>query len=229
MKLAFLIPTYNRPRSLTEIVQKIHKLGDVYILDDCGKFDLSKLLKYNVKLFKNPEHNGKEKFYLTVNSLFNEIVDKDYDYYFFMPDDLIPIPDFHTKAIEIWEKIKDNRKTCINLFLEKSRFMTACWTSFKPRDVGPAYLTNWVDMCFMCEQRFFIYLDYRIPQPEIDWKLTPSMSSGVGRYISKFLVFKKGLRIYQVKSSLFLSTPESSDSKMHPGRKSDHLIYKEII
>lgn len=229
MKLAFLIPTYNRPRSLAEIVQKIHKLGDVYILDDHGTFDLTFLLKYNVKLFRNPKRNGKEGFYLTVNSLFNEIIEKEYDYFFFIPDDLIPINDFHLKAIETWNLIKDDRKVCINLFLEKSRFMKSCWTDFIPRDKGFVILSNWVDMCFMSTSKLLYHLNYQIPEPDINWKITPSMSSGVGRYISKFLVFRKGLRIYQVKSSLFISAPESSDSKMHPGRKGDHLIYKEII
>jgi hypothetical protein len=157
------------------------------------------------------------------------MVNKEYDYYFFMPDDLMPVNDFHLKAIETWNKIKDTRKICLNLYLEKSRYMKACWTAFMPRDIGSSYITNWVDMCFMCEQKLFVHLNYEIPEPKLDWKLMPDLSSGVGMYISKFLVLRKGLHMYQVKSSLFISAPESSDSQMHPGRKTDHLIYKEIL
>jgi glycosyltransferase involved in cell wall biosynthesis len=229
MRIAFLIPTYNRPGSLLQIVKKIHKLGDVYIVDDCGDANLSNLLQYGVKLFRNKEHNGKEKFYLTVNSLINETLDFTYDYYIFMPDDLIPVDGFLSKAIELWKGIKDNRKICLNLYLEKSRIGKACWTNFLPQDKGNVTLTNWVDMCFLCEYKMLKSLHYRIPEPKIDWLINQTMSSGVGRYISKFLVWRMHLTMYQVKSSLFVSAPESYKSQMHPDRGSDHLIYKEII
>ena len=229
MNIAFLIPTYNRPRSLLEIVQKIHKLGDVYILDDCSDKDLTFLAKYNVKYFSNEVHKGKERFFETVTDLFYLMANTEYDYYFFMPDDLIPVDDFHIKAIYTWNKIDDTRKICLNIYLDQSRYKKACWTDFIPRDKGAAWLTNWVDMCFMCEAKFFKMIGYKIPKPSINWKVTPSMSSGVGRYISKYLVYRKMLRIYQVKSSLLKSSPESFNSQMHPNRNTNHLIYKEII
>jgi hypothetical protein len=210
-------------------VQKIHKLGDVYVLDDCGDKDLKFLLKYKVELFRNPVHNGKEGFYLTVTDLFNLMVETNYDYYFFLPDDLIPIDGFHLKAIEQYRAIKDNRKICLNMFLEKSRYLKACWTGFEPRIREHVILSNWVDMCFMCERRMLEVLNYEIRKPETDWKITPTLSSGVGKYISRMLVLHRHLRIYQVRSSLFKSAPESFESKMHPTRKKDHLIYKEII
>ncbi len=229
MKIAFLIPTYNRPRSLLEIVQKIHKLGDVYILDDCSDNNYNFLLKYKVNLYRNEKHQGKAGFYKTVSDLFELVIGEHYDYYFFMPDDLIPVNDFHLKAIETYNEIKDNRKMCLNLLLEKSRFMKACWTDFVPIDKGVAYLTNWVDMCFVCERKMLQVLNYNIPNPEIDYKAYPTMSSGVGRYISKYLVFKRRSTIYQVKKSLFRSAPENLESKMHPHRHSTNSIYKEIL
>jgi hypothetical protein len=226
-KIIFLIPSYERIESLTQIVKVIHEIGDVYVLQDGGKQDYTPLLKYGVHLYKNKNHLGKKLFNITVSTLF-DIADNNYaDYYFFIPDDLIPVKDFHKKAIETYETIIDKRKICLNLFLEQSRLGQKCWTNFVPVDEGFVYLSNWVDMCFLCKQDMFVYLNFYVPKIDRDWKNHPELGSGVGAYISKRL-FLMGRNMYQVKSSLFTPHKAAFKSKMNPGQGNE-LINKVII
>jgi hypothetical protein len=226
-KIVFLIPSYERIESLTEIVKVIHEIGDVYIIQDGGRQDYSSLLKYGVHLYRNKNHLGKKLFNVTVNILFN-IADNHYaDYYFFIPDDLIPVKDFHLKAIDTYNNINDNKKICLNLFLEQSRLGQKCWTDFSPIDKCNVYLSNWVDMCFLCKQEMFVYLNFYVPKIDRDWKKYPELGSGVGSYISKRL-FLMGRNMYQVKSSLFIPHEAAFKSKMNPGQNNE-LINKVVI
>ena len=152
---------------------------------------------------------------------------KKYDYYFMIPDDFFPVNDFTKKAIRVWKKINDTRKICLTTFLSQSRMGKACWTGFTPIEYKDFYLTQWTDMCFMCEGLFFSTLG-KIPQVKTNWDRKPQMSSGVGSHISKNL-YKRGWNIYQVKSSLFTVQPEAKHSQMNPWREKNDPINKPVL
>jgi hypothetical protein len=113
------------------------------------------------------------------------------------------------KAIELWNGIIDTKKICLNLYAD--RIGKRCWTNIYPVDKGNVWQTGWVDMCFLCEEKFFTELG-TIPPRHVGNR----GSSGVGAYISRRMV-KLKLNMYQVKESLVTVQPEHHKSQMHHG------------
>ena len=227
MALAFLVTTYNRERSCKKLVKELTKYGDVYLRSDGSMYEIndSWCSKHPV-FFAHQEHLGKKYYSETVNNLFS-MPQKKYDYYFMIGDDLMPVKDFTKQAIKTWKGIKDERKICLTTYLEESRIGKACWTGFNPIEYKDFYLTQWTDMIFMCESKFFEVLG-KIPYQKLNWSRRPELSSGVGSHISRHL-YKKGWNMYQVKSSLFTVQPEAKHSQMNPWRTYNDPINKPVL
>ena len=191
--VCFLITTRNRRESCQRLVDAISPYGDVFILNDGCYY----VIRGSCQLMRH-EYYGKSLYWKTVNQLFS--IRTPHKYYMMIPDDFMPVEGMVEKAIAMWEGIDDKDKICLNLYAD--RFGQSCWTSFLPEDKGNVYKTGWVDMCFLCEDRFFDVLGY-IPQTVI------SESSGVGRYISTFLHRNPvKCNFYQVKESLVIPQEE---------------------
>jgi hypothetical protein len=205
MDIGFLITTYNRQESCQRLVDSLQGIGDIVVVHDGTNYTISGATNINPN-----QHLGKQGYWRLINLLFrNRYLNK---YYLMIPDDFMICDSQIANAIEIWESIKDPQKICLNLFAD--RIGKSCWTLFKPRDKGEVWQTGWVDMCFICEERFFDELG-TIPPIHLNWKNRPSMSSGVGAHISHHL-YKKGLHFYQVKDSLVTPQEEHSKSQMNP-------------
>ena len=205
--IAFLITTYNREESCQRLVDSLQGLGEVVVAHDGNDYSISGATNLNPKI-----HLGKEGYWRLVNMLYrNRPVCK---YYLMIPDDFLIYKPQIVKAIKIWEGIKDPEKVCLNLFAD--RIGCRCWTNIYPEDKGRVWKTGWVDMCFLCEEKFFSNIG-TIPDPHIGRRYG---SSGVGAYISKILC-RKGHGLYQVKESLVDPQEEHSDSMMHPKKISN--------
>ena len=200
MNNCFLITTYNRQESCQRLVDSLQGLGDIVVVHDGTDYEIE-----GAKNIKLSRHLGRTVYWVTINTLYkNRLKCK---FYFTLPDDFLICESQITKAIEIWESIEDQQKICLNLFTD--RIGVTCWTNIYPIDKGDVWLTQWVDGCFICEERFFRELGV-IP------RLHPSRcgSSGVGAYISRRLN-RKNLNMYQVKESLVTVQPEHTISQMH--------------
>lgn len=220
MDIAYLITTYNRPKSLRKLVHQLKGLGDIYIVDD-GTPGAKKIKETEYRI---NEHRGKPGYYKTVTDLW-QMPKKDYDYYFMIPDDFLPVELFIHKALKTWLQIDDLDKICLNLFTEKSRYMKPCWTNFQPVDLGYVIKSQWVDMCFIAERDFFEHFEWGCPGVFRDWTQCPELGSGVGSVVSKSL-HNAGKSMYQVKHSLFKVQPEGFTSQMNIGNNG--LIYETI-
>lgn len=221
--IVFLITTIDRPDSCRRLVKKLAPLGDIYILNDGSikeyNFEKSLLKGYEINIVKQP-HGGKRYYWKTVNRLW-KLPEKEYKYYFMIPDDFLPVYDFTEKAVRAWNEIIDPKKICLNTYVDQGRLNKECWTGVKSVEYNDYRYTGWVDMCFMCDKRFFDVVG-AIPQINLNWGINPKSSSGVGSYISKLLV-RKGYKIYQTKTSLFILQKEAFDSKMNGWRKDDSI------
>ena len=204
MDIVFLITTYNREESCQRLVDSLQGQGDIIVLNDGCDYIISGCNQYFLSA-----HNGKQYYWATVNWLFN--LKGKHRYYFMLPDDFLPTPDMVNEAISIWNLIKDPRKICLNLYAD--RIGVSCWTHVKPIDKGNYYHTQWMDMCFMCEERFFNILGM-IPMTFF------GQSSGVGAYISNFL-HKRSYNLYQVKESLVTIQPSHWISQMYNKNQKD--------
>jgi len=232
---AAIITTYNRKNSLCKLIQAIAKdFNKIYIIDDCSNYDVRETirsLKLPPKFYpgiiiqRTPTHNGKKKYYKTVSQLFKMIRGTNYDYYFMIPDDMLPVKGWKKTAIEAWEAIQHPAKICLNLYSEKSRFLKPCWTQFQPRLIDDKIiLSQWMDLCFISEKKIFDILAYQIPEPQIDWKANPNMSSGVGRSITRTLNGNE-LLLFQIVRSLFIPQAEAIESQMN---KNQRILNPEI-
>lgn len=210
MNVCFLITTHNRQESCQRLVDSLQGQGDIIVLNDGCDYDINGAIQKKRKM-----HFGKSGYWCTVNQLF-EMRGK-YDYYFMLPDDFLPIDNMVERAIDIWNKL-DN-PICLNIYAD--RIGAKCWTRFNPIDKGNVWLTQWVDMCFMCQEKFFIKLG-KIPPRNIDWKNKPNQGSGVGAYISRYLN-KSGCYLYMVKESLVIPQQEHfSNSQMYANSPDCH-------
>ena len=203
MDIAFLITTCNRKESCQRLVDALAGLGDIYVMKDGNHYDISGATQSHFR-----HRMGREGYWKVVNWLF--AMRTAHKYYIMLPDDFMPAKDMVKEAIRIWEGIDDPNKICLNLLTD--RVGQTCWTNFKPIDKGSTYLTQWVDMCFLCEEKFFWALG-KLPEVSVMFRGTHS-SSGVGRYISKYLS-KLGYNLYQVKESLVIPQAEHGTSQMH--------------
>lgn len=177
--------------------------GDIVVLNDGCDYVISGCDQYFLKT-----HNGKLFYWDTVRTLFS--LRGEHKYYFVLPDDFLICDSQIAKAIELWESIKDPRKICLNLYAD--RIGQICWTTFKPIDKGEYYQTGWMDMCILCEDKFFNTIKIREVHPV--YRDGIARSSGVGSQISRYL-HKRGYHFYQVKESLVDIQPEHYESKMH--------------
>jgi hypothetical protein len=204
-KVAVLLTTCNRPGPLKKVTDGLDK--------EKGKIDLEYFIADDAFL-----GNGKKKYWATVNFLWGQVRNKNFDYFIQLPDDVEWDNDLIGEAIDLWENISDPKKICLNLLLDSSRVGKTCWTNYWPRLKsfrGSRYLlSQWVDMIFISDRKFFEQLDWNIlPVSAARWDTDPQLSSGVGQQISHRLL-KMGWNMYQVTEKIMEHT--GADSIMNP-------------
>jgi hypothetical protein len=201
--ITFLITTYHRKESCQRLVNALQGLGNIVVVKDGQGYFIRGCDVYNTQ-----EHLGKTGYWRTINRLFSLRIPA--KYYIVLPDDFLISKDQIQQAIDTWNSIEDDKKICLNLYAD--RIGKPCWTRVVPTDCGNVYRTQWVDMCFLCEESFFTALGI-IPPIVLDWVHKPLRSSGVGRYIGLYL-HSHCYSLYQVKTSLVETQPEHGNSQM---------------
>ena len=200
-----IITTFNRPQMLTELLSNIESEKKDYkvlvvVFDDNGqqKADLS---GFNVKKIEMYPNMGKKKYYMVINATFSYIKNIKSKYYIYLPDDIKLVDNFFNETKRIYESIEDKNKICLNI-LTDGRVNRTNWTNFKSLDFGEYYQTQWNDLCFIAEKKFFNELNHKIDEiPNSRWVSNPNNSSGVGRQISVKLN-NRGLKMYHTKNSM---------------------------
>ncbi|MEI7668866.1 MAG: hypothetical protein WCJ33_02140 [Pseudomonadota bacterium] len=183
----------------------------ISVYDDCSdesesNFTLCKRL--GVDYFRSGTNYGKKKYYQLINKAFASIPDA--DYYFMLPDDFSIEPNYFKRCIEIFKGITNYDKVCLNTDID-GRLGKECWTGYKAIDMGNVYRSQWVDMCFLANRKFFDSLG----KIEVGnrWDKDESLGSGVGAFISRRL-HQQGLGLYHAKEHL--TTHKGIESKMNP-------------
>ena len=207
-----VITTYNRPLMLNELIEQINQMRKEYrikiIIFDDGSDQEYNLPNYvtKIKFFPNM---GKKKYWKIINSSFKYIKNLKSKYFIYLPDDIKLVDDFFNVTKNIYESINDNNKICLSI-LTDGRVNRTNWTNFKTIDYGSYLKTQWNDLCFISEKKFFEELNFMIEEiPTKRWLNNPNLSSGVGNQISVKL-YNKGKNMYHTKNSLvFHSTHES--------------------
>jgi len=193
--IQFLITTYNRQDSCQRLVDGLQGLGDILVLNDGCDYEIKGCRQEFQK-----QHNGRYHYFATVNHLFS-LRTLSY-YYIMLPDDFLMDKKQVEAALDLWRGIENKNKICLNLYAD--RIGQKCWTNFTPVLKGNVWLTQWVDMCFLCKEKFFVMLG-TINSKDFNGRLN-KRSSGVGAYISRRL-YGRRQNLYQATESLV--TPQA--------------------
>lgn len=223
-----LITTYNRPQNLLALLTDISKSTEdvrVKVYDDGSKTRYKQILygKYPEVIYTRTKHHGKQKYWELVKKIFSEVGTA--DYYVMLPDDVRLEPDFFTRLVGLWNQISDSQKIALNPLLD-GRENAPCWTGVQPQKMNLGnsifYKCGWMDMCFICESKFFDNVTIN-PIDPIRWKQSPLLSSGVGEQISRQLY--QSFNLYQVNE--IIMTHGDHVSVMNPqARRKVPLITK---
>lgn len=210
-----LINTFNRETILKSLITNLksnnHNIH-ITIVNDGSKYELP--INESMTYIQLGRNHGKKEYWKVCNKLFS--IREDADYYIMIPDDAIIDHRFVDKAIHLWRCIDDPDKVCLNLLVDKTRKAKKCWTGYEPKRRswgGNLYWkTQWVDMCFIAERKFFNII-YPIKPINLSDEQLKTRGSGVGGQISKAL-HQKGSALYQLDKTLVQHG--KYESVMHP-------------
>jgi len=223
-----VITTYEREDMLKQLLDDIFKYTEynmfVVVFDDGSEhtYDLS---EYDVKYIKYVKNNGLKNLWRVISDTFKFSQKIDAKYYFYFQDDLRLKENFFQESIRIFESIPDDNKISLGTLMIDSQRNTPKWTGVYPIEYDEYYKTQWCELVFMCEYKFFEVLDFKLnPIPASRWDKNPNISSGVGQQISLRL-FENGFNMYHVINTL--TTHGDHESVILPElRRNEKLIAK---
>jgi hypothetical protein len=170
-KYIYMIPSYNRYDKLLNIINHINSYSKECLIiivndhsNDIRYVELKKI--ENLIYIENEVNYSKEKFWKTVNKLFNEAKKYKFEYGIMIADDFIFVENFEIKL----NKYKINNRI-LSLFRQNN--VTLNWG-----------YSNWIDGAFCAPFNFFKDLNFEIHQTFIKNKYS---SSGVGQQMTKRL------------------------------------------
>lgn len=204
----YIIPTYERYDKIKPLIDQIFEQVDnclIIINDDNSKdprYQTFKTYNSNLIYLKNENNLGKSGFWMTINSLFNEMEKYEFKYGVMLGDDFELVDDFQKRLLSY---INDD--DVVRLFTQTS-VSTTNW-GFK----------NWVDGAFCAPYKFFKKLNFEL-FPII--RRGRTSSSGVGTQMSRRLT---NLNFVVKNYGSLIIHNGNEDSKMHPQlRKVEPLI-----
>jgi hypothetical protein len=222
------ITTYNRPKLLNNLLEQIETSKKnfrvkVLVFDDCSfeKIDIS---KFDVKYIKFFPNYGKKNFWKIINIIFKFAKNINSKYFVFLQDDLKLCDNFFNVLKNNYENLKDDKKISLE-FRTDNRTERPNWTDFEPQIIGDYIHSNWIELDFICEKKFFDVLEYKINEISKNrWDKNPNLSSGVGQQLTQRLN-TLGLNMYHTKKSL-VEHNENLSMMNFEERKINKLISK---
>lgn len=191
-----LIPTYNRPQALANLVRDLRSNDERFrlvIANDGSTKDYSEvdnLLTEEDKHIRLKENHGKQWFYKVINALFAELRGKEYEYVFKLDDDLRLVDDFFEKAISRWKQIPSEKKLAMGLITD-SRTGQGSWNGVPSSIENGLWKQGWIDMIWMAEYGFLEHFGCQLPSDYFErkrrngfWKEYPKRSSQVGKWLT---------------------------------------------
>jgi len=193
MKILVNITTYKRRKELKRLLKQLeNERVDVHIWDDNPRGRKIEGVKYT----KFAINHGKKLAWLKFKDIFEQLRRTNYDYYLFLPDDVVLNDNFISDVVTTWQSINDDKKICLSLLVDE-RIKKSNWTAFKPRNNDGVVLTQWNDLCFICEKEFINLVSIKEVDPS-RWDYDENLGSGVGKQISWFF-YNKGFNLYNMK------------------------------
>jgi GT2 family glycosyltransferase len=200
-----IITSYNREEKLKNLLNQISEYKDlkifVSVFDD-SSFPVYDISEFNVFKITYVKNNGKKKFWKIISDTYKLCKNINSKYYIYLQDDVVLKENFFQEAVRLYEKIEDPKKISLNTLILENQRGKPKWTNFDPEEYDEYYKTQWTELFFISERKFFEVLNYEVePVNNKRWDSNPYLSTGVGSQISERLL-KLGYNQYQVKNSL---------------------------
>lgn len=228
--ICVVITTFNREQMIKKLLDDIEKYKSKYkiltIVFDDGSPNYLDISDNNIRYVKFLNNHGKKLYWKLITETMKYCENVNAKYFIYLPDDVRLSKNFFDESINTYENINDARKICLSLLMPIQQIGKTNWTNFIPIEKDGCFLTQWCDLCFISNKRFFEALNYKIDEIPLNRWDTKSnkrenLSSGVGKNISERLHIQN-LNMYHVKSSFVIHGDH--DSVMNPGlRKIEKL------
>lgn len=201
-----LITTYNRHDLLTDLLKQIESQGydrEVIILDDGTPAEIDfPQHDFQIYYLKFNNNHGKKNYYQVVSRGFQILKTRTFDYVWQLPDDVQLKPNFFNESKRIFDYIPNENKVCLSTGHDGQRHLKPCWTGYQPTVKGEYVQTQWNDLCYIANRKFFELLDWDVDKiPEERWSVEKDLGSGVGANISR-RIHKMGYSMFHTMESL---------------------------
>jgi len=221
-----VITTFNRPKMLYSLLGQIEKQTKdkkikILLLNDCSteKYELS---NYDLIKINFCPNKGKKLFWEIIDLSFKVCKKIDSKYFVYLQDDLVLDDDFFEKIIDIYNKLNDSKKISLE-FLTDDRTKRNNWSNHQPIYFDDHIKTQWVELHFICEKKFFDVLNFEmLPINKNRWDKNPNLSSGVGQQLTQRLL-SLGFNMYHTKKS-FVGHGDHQSKMNEEERKITKLI-----
>jgi hypothetical protein len=193
----------------------------ILLLNDCSteKYELS---NYDLIKINFCPNKGKKLFWEIIDLSFKVCKKIDSKYFVYLQDDLKLCDNFFNELKNKYENIKDDKKISLE-FRTDNRTERPNWNNFEPQIVGDYIHSNWVELDFICEKKFFDVLEYKINEISKNrWDNNPNLSSGVGQQLTQRLL-NLGFNMYHTKKS-FVEHGDHQSKMNEEERKITKLI-----
>jgi hypothetical protein len=201
MKEAIFIFSFNREEMLKKVVESV-KDYDYFIIDDGSDFTLDD------KRFKKWDHQGKEGWHKSWDTVFYSLALFNCELIIFTPDDFLDLN--IAKIFELHEKYKD-KPYVYNIVRDRRDY---CWNHKAVIDIdSETQQIGFVDCGFFCNREVLEMLEFKINPIDPKRFRNKSISSGVGEQLTARLN-KLGIPIYRPVKSL--AVHGDHPSVMHP-------------
>jgi hypothetical protein len=131
---------------------------------------------------------------------------------------------FILDVTNLYENLNDHKKISLE-FRTDVRTKRPNWSNFTPNIIDNYIQTQWVELDFIAEKKFFEVLDFKInPISENRWNKDPNLSSGVGYQLTKRLN-DLGYTMYHTKVSLVKHGFEKSKMNINERMVNDLNIF----
>ena len=212
-----LLTTHNRPKMFARVCKMLNRqtypIQNVIVLNDGSDMPYPRLPNHDIFEENKLMHRGKEGWWELVNFGLTRLKGIPAKYFIFLVDDFEFDEYFVGELIEKYESIPDNKKQALSYSWNPAWANRLNWAKRLPQRRRGFWLTQWLDMAFICEQDKFLKIIPAIsPIDPHRWDNNPGLSSGVGMQITARL--RGHGNLYHVAESMVKHG--THDSVMHP-------------
>jgi len=227
-KIQVCITTFERAESLRLCLLDLEREGAqrVCIYDDCSKSDYTQataLIEGNEWKWQRAQTNhGKAGYPLLLERIWRDLAEAPAaDFYVFLQDDNRLCSRFFERLLKTWESIDSSSKATLMLMTDSRE---AIWGATKPKRLGRADRTGWVDAIYAAPLRTLRDLDFKYPVVSV-----PAAATGSGAGLGLTLELRRlGRKMYRANPSLVAHV--GIPSRMHGKEREKHpLLAKNFI